>query len=84
MRGLRLSKVLEGTGPARDPGPWTRQKPLSGFVICLIMKALFSLRCAFTHSERPRRSTSVAERHDTGDAPPCDRESIGVALVLTV
>jgi hypothetical protein len=46
------------------PGRWTRQRPPSGFVICLITKALFSLCRAFAH--------------------PCNRESIGVALALTV
>jgi hypothetical protein len=61
--------------------PPTRQRPLSGFAICLIANALFSPHRVFSQSERSHHSTSAAERHRVGEAPPCDRESIMVALI---
>jgi hypothetical protein len=67
--------------PLGTPGPWTHQRAPSGFAICLIAKALFLLRRAFAHSERSHHSVLAVERHRVGEAPPCDRESIGVALI---
>jgi hypothetical protein len=72
MRSLRLSRVLARSGPTRDRGS---QNPL---------EAQFSLHRAFSQSERSHRSASAAKRHNRREAPPCDRESIGVALVLTM
>jgi hypothetical protein len=44
--------------------------------------AVFSLHRAFAKSERSYRPASAVERYSVREAPPCDRESIGVAWAL--